>query len=241
MSRLQLVRITGLSFISLVVLLNIPYTLLIQNFEYDAILRKPVGYVLTQFHAGGVGLILTWFSFGLAALLFIPVSVLLHPIIAREDTPYLAVATAMGVLSGALQAVGLMRWVFVIPILANLYTDVTASEATREAVSVVYQSVHQYGGVALGEHLGQTLLACWTLGVGMAMRRSPLFPTWVIWFGLMTVPLLLVGQSEPLATVMPTMPVLKTTVTGFILWEIWLLLVGVSLLRVPQQRLMSKA
>ncbi|MBW4470505.1 MAG: hypothetical protein KME45_08870 [Stenomitos rutilans HA7619-LM2] len=25
---------------------------------------------------------------------------------------------------------------------------------------VVYQAVHQYGGVALGEHLGQTLLAC---------------------------------------------------------------------------------
>jgi hypothetical protein len=72
MSRLHLVRITGLLVISLVILLNIPYTLLIQNFEYDAILRKPVGYVLTQFQAGGVGLILTWFSFGVAALLFIP-------------------------------------------------------------------------------------------------------------------------------------------------------------------------
>ncbi|MBW4694488.1 MAG: DUF4386 domain-containing protein [Lyngbya sp. HA4199-MV5] len=240
MNRLRLVRTTGLLIISLVVLLNIPYTLLIQNFEYDAILRKPVGYVLTQFQAGGGGLILTWFSFGLAALLFIPASVLLHQILVREDTPYLAIATTMGVLSGAVQAVGLMRWVFVIPVLANLYTDPKATETTREAVSVVYQAVHQYGGVALGEHLGQTLLACWTLGIGLAMRHSRLLPGWLIGFGVLTVPLLLVGQSELLATVMPALPVLKTTVIGFVLWEIWLLMVGVSLLRVPPQRVVPK-
>lgn len=79
-----------------------------------------------------------------------------------------------------------------------------------EAVSVVYQAVHQFGGVVIGEHLGQTLLACWTLGVGMAMLRSPLFKSWVAWLGLMTVPLLLLGQRELLATVIPAMPVLKS-------------------------------
>ncbi|MBW4474350.1 MAG: hypothetical protein KME45_28845 [Stenomitos rutilans HA7619-LM2] len=54
MHRLQLVRITGLLVILLVVLLNIPYTLLLQNFEYDAILRRPVGYVLTQFGSASI-------------------------------------------------------------------------------------------------------------------------------------------------------------------------------------------
>ena len=236
MSRLQLVRTTGILFIFLVVLLNVPYTLLIQNFEYDDILREPVDYVLTRFHAGGAELILTWWVFGLTALLFIPASTLLHQIIAREDTPYLTTATFLGALSGILQSVGLMRWVFVIPILANLYTDSTTNAATREAVSVVYQAVHQYGGVVIGEHLGQMLLVCWTLGVGIAMRRSPIFKAWVAWLGLITVPLLLLGQSELLATAIPTLPVLELTPVGFIMWEVWILVVGISLLRVPRQR-----
>ncbi|WP_230966026.1 DUF4386 domain-containing protein [Nostoc sp. NZL] len=126
MNRLQVARTTGVLFIVFSLLLNIPYYLLIQNFEYDDILRKPTDYVLTQFHAGGAGLILTWFSFALVVLLFIPTSVLFQKVLGREDTPYLSAATLMGVLSGLVQSVGLMRWVFVLPVLANLYVDPSA-------------------------------------------------------------------------------------------------------------------
>ena len=207
MNRLQLVRTTGVLFILFSVLLNVPYWLLTQNFEYDDILRKPTNYVLTQFHAGGTGLILTWFFFALGALLFVPASALLQKVLGREDTPYLAAATLMGVMSAVLQSVGLMRWVFVIPILAKLYVDPAASEPTRAAVFVVYQAVHQYGGVLIGEHLGQILLVGWTLGVGVAMLRSPLFKPWV-----------------------------ETAAIGFMLWEIWLIVVGVFLLRARATR-----
>jgi Domain of unknown function (DUF4386) len=238
MNRLQLIRTTGILFILLVVLANIPYALLVKSFEYDDILRQPVDYVLTRFHAGGVALILTWFIFGFTALLLIPASILLHQIIACNGTSYLTVATFMGGLSGLLQSLGLMRWAFVIPVLANLYTNSTSSTATREAVVVVYQAVHQYGGVVIGEHLGQTLLACWTLGASMAMFHSPLFKSWVAWLGMMTVPLWILGQTELLATVIPEMPVLEVTPIGFISWEVWLLVVGISLLRVSRQRVM---
>ncbi len=240
MNRLQLIRITGKLLIFLVIVLNIPYILLMQIFEYDDILREPVDYVLTRFQAGGTSLIITWFIFGLAALLFIPASTLLHKILAQEDNPYLMSATVVGVLSGILQSIGLMRWVFVVPILAKLYTNPSASATTRETVSVVYQTVHQYGGVVIGEYLGQTLLIFWTLGVAIAMRRSPVFKSWIPWFGLMTLPLLLLGHSELLKTVVPAMPVFEFTPIGFILWEFWLLIVGISLLRVPQQRLTIK-
>lgn len=244
MGHLQFVRTTGILFIFLVILLNIPYILLIQTFEYDDILRQPVDVVLTQFHAGGARLILTWFAFGLAALLFIPASLLLHQVLTlqlqRSDRPYLAIATFMGALSGILQAIGLMRWVFVVPVLANLYIDSSANATTREAVSIIYQAVHQYGGVVIGEYLGQTLLISWTLGVGLTMRSSPLFKSWIVWWGLFTIPLLVMGQSELLATVIPRMPVVEATPIGFMLWEIWLLMVGISLLRVPQKRLVLK-
>ncbi|HIK19147.1 MAG TPA: DUF4386 domain-containing protein [Leptolyngbyaceae cyanobacterium M33_DOE_097] len=244
MHRLRLARTTGSLFILMVILSNIPYILLIQTFGYDDILREPVDIVLTTFHAGGSRLILTWFGFGLSALLLIPASVLLQSVMNfpryHRDSLHLAIATWMGALSGILQAIGLMRWVFVVPILANLYTQPDSSSTTREAVSVVYQAVHQYGGVMMGEHLGQTLLIGWTLSVGWAMRSSTLFKSWVAWWGLFTTPLLLLGQSELLATVIPHMPVLETTPIGFILWEVWLLIIGISLLRVPPKRLIAQ-
>jgi Domain of unknown function (DUF4386) len=172
--------------------------------------------------------------------LFIPVSILLHKVMMCDDTPYLAAATTMGAASGVLQSIGLMRWVFVVPILSNLYLAPNASPGTHEAVSVVFQAIHQYGGVIIGEQLGQTLMIGWTLGVALVMGHSSLFKPWLAKLGLLTVPLLLIGQSELFATVIPTLPVIKTTAAGFILWEIWLLLVGISLLRVPQHRVVSR-
>lgn len=229
-NRVQLLKITGAVLTFLSISINIPYILLIQNFEYDDILRAPTDYILTKFHEGGSGLIFTWFLFALLALLFIPASTFMQKVLTREDTVYLSAATLMGVLSGLLQSIGLMRWVFVVPVLANLYVQQTTDRATRAAVTVVFQAVHQYGGVVIGEHLGQTLLAFWTLGVGVAMLGSPFFKPWIAWFGLFTVPLLIIGQTELLATVIPSMPVLKVTPIGFMLWEVWLLITGVSLL-----------
>ncbi|MGQ4648667.1 DUF4386 family protein [Lyngbya aestuarii] len=119
------------------------------------------------------------------------------------------------------------------PILAKLYTEPSASDMTRDAVRGVYQAVHQYGGVVMGEYLGQILLIFWTREVAFAMVQSPLFQSWIPWFGLMTLPLLLLGQSELLKTVISSMPIFDFTPLGFILWELWLLVVGISLLRVP--------
>jgi hypothetical protein len=240
MNRLQLIRVTGIIAIALVILLNVPYLLLIQTFEYDDILRQPVDSILTKFQAGGVSLILIWFVFGLSALLFIPVTILVHKAIDRDDTPYLTVATTVGAFSGIFQCIGLMRWVFVVPILSNIYTDPTTTREIREVVSVIFQVVHQYGGVLIGEHLGQTLLVGWTIGVCIVMQKSPLFKPWVAKMGLIIAPLMLIGQSELLATVIPTIPVLKSTAIGFMLWEIWLVIVGISLLQISRQRIILR-
>ena len=45
------------------ILVNIPYSLLIMNFDYPDILRLPTGEILTRFAAGGTGLIWTWLAF----------------------------------------------------------------------------------------------------------------------------------------------------------------------------------
>jgi hypothetical protein len=43
---------------------------------------------------------------------------------------------------------------FLVPHLARVEADGDASEARREAAVVVFEALHRYLGVAVGEHLG---------------------------------------------------------------------------------------
>ena len=52
------------------------------------------------------------------------------------------------------QTLGLLRWPFLVPYLSGRYQDESASPATREALTVVFETIHQYLGVAVGEHVG---------------------------------------------------------------------------------------
>src|SRR4028119_1181870 len=115
---------------------NVFFTLLSVTFEYPDILREPTGYVLRQFDAGGSSLVAIWYGFMLTAVLFVPLAVLVHRALARKDTPYLAVATAFGVVAGVVQFLGLVRWPFLVPYLADAYLDPASSGATRESVAV---------------------------------------------------------------------------------------------------------
>ena len=90
----------------------------------------------------------------LTAVLFVPLAVLVHKALTREDTPYMAVATTFGVIAGVVQFLGLVRWPFLVPYLADTYLDPASSAATRESVAVVFQAFNHYAGVAVGEHLG---------------------------------------------------------------------------------------
>jgi hypothetical protein len=46
-------------------------------------------------------------------------------------------------------------------VLANNFVT-AVSEATKESNKVAFQTIHQFGGVLLGEHLGQLFTIAWT-------------------------------------------------------------------------------
>jgi hypothetical protein len=83
--------------------------------------------------------------------------------------------------------------------------------------------VHQYGGVVLGEHLGQILLLAWSIGIIAACWRAGGALKWTSLIGLVTIPLWIVGQTELFATVIPDLPVIEATPFAFMLWMVWLL------------------
>jgi hypothetical protein len=221
---------TAFLILPFVVIVNLAFALLVDRFGYDDVLREPAPVILARFAAGGPSLILTWLAFAMGCLLFIPVAVLLGRVLHVERTSASAPIALIGVLSAVLQAVGLLRWVFVVPPLATAYTDAASSAATRDAAVVAFRVVHQYGGVVVGEFLGQIFLVAWTVGTAMAMWQHRGAMRWLGALGLLTVPLWVVGFSELFASVIPGVRVIESAPLAFMLWEAWLAAIAATLI-----------
>src|ERR687897_3451497 len=219
--------LTGVLLILTPIAFNVFFTLLSITFEYPDILREPTGYVLRHFDAGGGELVAIWYGFMLTAVLFVPLAVLVHKALTREDTPYMTLATAFGVVAGVVQFLGLVRWPFLVPYLADTYLDPASSGATRESVAVVFEAFNRYAGVAVGENLGYLFTALWTVLVALAMFGSALpFRRWLSLLGVVSAAGILVGTLEPAGFE----PAANIVVVGYILWSIWLALFGIFLL-----------
>jgi hypothetical protein len=161
-----------------------------------------------------------------SALLFIPIAVLLHPFLAREDTWYLPLATTLGVLAGIVQMLGFVRWPFLVPALAASYLSPAASETTREMLRTAFLAFNQYAGVGIGEHLGYLFTAFWGLLVGLAMLRSRIFPRWLGWVGILSSLGIIVGVLEPAGAAWAG----AVNAMAYVFWALWLLLSGILLL-----------
>jgi hypothetical protein len=225
-------RLAGIILIVVPILINVPYSLLISRFDYPDILRHPAGEILARFHQGGPGLIFTWWTFGIIGVPLIYPVTILHSLLKREDTPYLVTGTVFGLLSLVAQLVGLLRWTFLVPVLADAFADPASSQATKDAAVIAFQAVHQYGGVIIGEHVGQLFTILWMLLSGIAMLNSPSMKAWLGWFGIVSAIIYLFAQLELFATVVRGFPVIPIAgLLGSLLWLIWLILVGISMLR----------
>jgi hypothetical protein len=219
----------GLCAIALAVLFNIPYALLASIYDYPDILRRPAGEALTRFAAGGPTLILTWYCFALAALALAPLAVALaisYDRLARR--PALAVGAAVaGALAGVVQAIGLLRWVFVVPGLADAHADPAGAAAAAQAFALI----NAYGGVAIGEHLGQLLTALFVLQLAFIQRGEGARAA--AWTGFATAAVLAIGTGEGLAIALGQDggPLALVTIAGFLGLTLWLIVTGVNLIR----------
>ena len=208
----------------------IPYTLLTMIFEYPAILRQDTSIILTKFQEGGKRLIWTWFAFALIGLPLIPAYIRIGQKL-ENRSPLVRTATTIGVIGLIVQMIGLLRWTFVVPVLANSFVSAT-DEATKSAAIMAFKTIHQFGGVILGEHLGQLFTITWTFLISISFTRLKLFPKWVNLLGFISAFIYLLAQAELFATVMPGFPVWD--MAGFIgstLWLVWLVIIGIKFIK----------
>jgi hypothetical protein len=219
-------RAAGLLLVLVPLAFMVCFTLLQQLFEYPDILRQPTGDVLAKFRAGGAPLVAVWYALTLTALLFVPLSVLVHRVLAPREAPVvLWLATTAGVLAGLVQTLGFLRWPFLVPHLADAYLVPGASDAQRAAVAVVFEAFHRYLGMGVGEHLGYLTTATWTFLVALQMLRSPLFGRVLGGAGMVLALGIAAGLAEPAGwTTGATINTLS-----YLVWSVWLLVLGVTL------------
>ena len=204
-------------------------TALSSTFDWPDILREPADVVLPAFVAGGTSLVWTWFATAWTyAILLIPI-LLLPTVLGRRTDPVLRAATYVGATSVVLALIGFLRWVFVVPALADSY--VTGDATEKAAVAAAWTAQHQFGGALLGEHLGQLLAIAWSVTLCVIILRSRVLPRWLGVAGLVVSALYLTNQGDILATAVPGFPVWD--LGGFIgstTWGLWVAALGVMLL-----------
>lgn len=221
-------RLSGWACIALAIAFNVPYMALTIGFNYPDILRQPAAEILAAFAAGGDRLVLTWWALGMSALGQTLVACAL--LAGRRDSVAIS-AAILGSLAGLTQAIGLWRWVFAVPGLATAWQHAGPSE--RPAIEAMFSMLHQYGGVAIGEHLGQWLTVAWIVtltraeigdGANAVVLRGAAIGS-AVFIGL--------GTFEALTTVTALRaPVLELGAPiGYALFSLWLIMIGVRRLR----------
>ena len=222
----------GILLIALPIAFNAAFGALAASFDYPNVLRRPTAEILERFRSGGSRLVLLWWGFAMTAVLFAPLAVLVAASLGGASPVLLDLGVTVGVLAAAVQFLGLIRWAFVVPYLARAYDVEGISDARRDVIDIVFQSLNRYLGVAVGEHLGYLLTGAWSILVGVAvLQQGELHPVVGI-AGIVIGAVLAVCSIEFVGGFEPHGWKLAGIVTPFayIAWSLWLVTMGVILL-----------
>jgi hypothetical protein len=191
--------------------------------NWPASLNEPPAVILPLILDQSVAVFAGYLSYLIHALALIPLAILLRDALGLEKGMGRAVVT-LGVLAGFAKALGITRWLFLMPGLATAYTDPAATSATKDAIAVVYEAFNAYAG-GVGELMGVGLFAgIWTIVISVAVLR--LGWTLIGYAGFGVAALLL---STLLSVVGIENPVLLT-LSG-ILWQFWTLALAITIWR----------
>lgn len=167
-------------------LLLLPVIILGGAINWPVSLDEPASVMLPLIQAQADAVRLGYFIYLIYSILFWPVSLLVTRVVADGDTysPMLQLAVGFGIASAVLRTLGIIRWLFPMPVLAQLYTDPNTSAQSQEMITIVYQTLNEYAG-SVGEVLGVSLFAAiWFVLISLVILRLGTLPRWLGIFGL---------------------------------------------------------
>jgi hypothetical protein len=220
-------RTTGSLLVAIPLVFTAGFTGLQMTFDYPDVLRYPAGEVLTRFAASGADLHLYWYAMMASAVALIPAVIGLGLKLWERDRFLAALSIGAGVLAGLVQALGLLRWVLLVPMLAASYVAPDATDVSRQMAVALFDAANHYLGMGVGEHFGYFFTAGWTLAVsGLIWRQHKV----VAGAGAVIALGVLVGMAEPFGV--PATGAINSI--SYTLWALWMLVLGVIVLRGDQ-------
>jgi Domain of unknown function (DUF4386) len=216
-------RTAGVLLIAVPLIFTAGFTGLQMTFEYPDILRQPAGEVLTRFAAGGVDLHLYWYAMMLAALLMIGAVIAAGLVFWKRDSFLAALSIGAGVLAGLVQALGLLRWVMLVPGLAATYVAADATEIEKSMAVAIFDAANSYLGMGVGEHFGYFFTAIWTALIAVLLWKTNRV---IALAGLVIAVGVIAGMAEPFGVPMTGM----INSISYSVWALWTLVVGVLVL-----------
>ncbi len=216
-------KLTAALLVTAAVTTNAAFTVLGTVFAYPDILKQPVDEVLAAFRASQ-GAVTAWFGvMAASAALFAPIAVGVGRL---SSSRAMRLAVPVGIGAAVVQVIGLLRWPLLVPGYAAGATspDPTVAAAARDA----FTTAHHLLGNVVGETLGYSLTAAWTLLVLAAIGRRIARP-WFPVAGIVSAVLILAGVLSPLD--LPGIDL--ANFAGYILWSGWLLALAVLIVREP--------
>ena len=160
------------------------------------------------------------FGYGLYLLYSVLVAPVMIAMAARVfgglHRPLAATVAAFAVLSTLARAIGILRWLTVMPALATAHA--AADPATRVSIERLFDAVNAYGG-GIGELLGVSLFMAASLGLlCIGALRQRLLPTWLASLGLVAAALL--GSAFLPAVGVPLAAPMALAVSSLSVWMI---------------------
>jgi hypothetical protein len=217
-------RTAGTLLVAVPLIFAAGFTGLQMTFEYPDILRHPAGEVLTRFAGAGADLHFYWYAMMFAALLMIGAAIATGLHFWQRNSLLAALSIGAGVLAGLVQALGLLRWVMLVPGLAASYAAPGASSVDQSIAVALFDAANHYLGMGVGEHLGYFFTAIWTVLVSalvLKTNRITAAAGFVIAIGV------IVGMLEPFGVPMTGM----INAISYTLWAVWTLILGIQVLR----------
>ena len=218
-------RLAGSLMIAGAVLANAGFAVLGSRFDYPDVLEKPAADVLRTFHGDAAAIGSMFAVLAVASALMIPIAWRSRHLIAAERGRTRRVMVAAGIAAGVVQVIGLMRWPLLVPHLADVVTDPTATAVAKADAIDTFRTIHTYLGGLVGEAFGYALTAVWTAAMVRGLAHRP--GRWFAPVGYAAATLIALGLLEPLGVAGAGL----ANFLGYIAWSLWMVGVGVFLLR----------
>jgi Domain of unknown function (DUF4386) len=204
------------------------FFVLVSVFSFPDILREPAADRLKLFMENYSVVVPTYFALALTGLSQAALGVLIWLCAKRRDETFLVVSVLFGVLCGAFQIMGFMRWPIVIPYIAEAMAGAKTAEA-QYVVVMMEGLMNRFAGMTIGEHLGFLGMGLWTLLLGFAIRKESFMDRRLGLAGIILGLATLVIAMEPLGGIFSTWG--EITAALFAFWTTWLVLMAISLIR----------